>query len=423
MSVDTLKKQAIGAEEFAGLLQAFDPIKKMAVAVSGGPDSMALAFCLKRYQKTDVLAFIVDHNLRKGSSSEAEGVQKSLSEMGISAEILRWDHEPIITSVHEHARKARYHLLTKACHTHGIQDLFLAHHQDDQAETILMRMAKGSNIEGLSGMSSQTMREGIRLLRPFLSLRKDRLIVTCQEAGLSYVSDPSNTSDLFARGRLRKIMPLLAEEGLSIESLVRLGNHAAEVRQALDVAVRDFLIKFARSEIGGYVRIDRTALGSIPRAIGLRALASSLRFVHDHDYPPEQDGLAGFFDTILGATEDTARTFYGCIASVSENRVSILREPSAATDISPLNPQESVLWDNRWLVSADPLTKPSLIRALGNPSHEIVDLLAPKLRHQVPQGRVRASLPSIWIEGELHAIPSFEEKDGFHMVYRKRAFP
>jgi len=150
------KNPPLGAREFAALMETFVPFASplhVAVAVSGGPDSMALVFCVKRWldEKTEVgsiTAFIVDHDLRDASAAEAEQVRKTLMKIGIPAEILRWQHAPVTARLHETARTARRRLLTEACRRRAIPDLLLAHHSDDQAETILMRLAKGSGVDG-----------------------------------------------------------------------------------------------------------------------------------------------------------------------------------------------------------------------------------------------------------------------------------
>jgi tRNA(Ile)-lysidine synthase len=414
----------IGEGEFALLMEGFAPFpKKIALAVSGGADSMALAFCAKRWNRDACVALIVEHGLRDESADEAVQVKKRLAALGIPAEILPWKHGDVTARHHEKAREARYGLLTETCHRLGAEDLLIAHHRSDQAETILMRLAKGSGIDGLAGMAPQTTRDGIRLLRPFLALSKERLVATCAKAGIPTVADPSNLSEKYARGRLRKIMPLLAAEGLTVESLATLGQRAREAKDALDRVTQEFLKTTAQIEAGGVVCLDRAALRAAPRDIARRALAASLRFVHDDAYPPEHAALSGLLDAIAGGDGAGARTLYGCLASIAEKRVILLREPSAASEVLPLSAGVPVLWDKRWVVTAESLSFPATVRALGFPPHDDIDALAPRLRHKIPQGRVRASLPAIWEGEKLRALPSFDEKAPFRMVFGKRIFP
>ncbi len=419
----TLRDTALSADDIAQALNPFAPLSSpIALAISGGPDSMALAFCIKR-ANIPCIAFIVDHGLRSESTTEAEQVKRSLGTMGIRAEILRWHHPQISGAIHEKARQARYDLLLQACHQHGVTDLLTAHHADDQAETILMRIAKGSAVEGLSGIAPASMRGNIRLLRPFLNFPKSRLIATCDTDNIQFVTDPSNASDKFTRGRLRNIMPLLAQEGLTTENLLRLGARASEATEALATITHEFLRQTAQIEKYGSIRLDRRALSTPPRAIGLRAIAICLRIIHPNDYPPEQDALADAYDHILTSADDTTRSLYGCLISLTEKQVTLFREPAAATEICVLSPEQPITWDGRWVINADALTPKGEIRALGMPSHDIIDQLAPILRHDIPQGRIRATLPALWAGEKLVAIPSFTEKSGFYATLRNQAFP
>jgi len=420
---ETLIK-AIDAAEFSTLMEKFAPLSaKVALAVSGGPDSMALAFCMKRWGQRECTALIVEHGLREESAREAASVKKQLKKLGIPAKILPWKHDGIVGRVHEKAREARYELLTKECHKLGAGDLLLAHQSDDQAETVLMRLAKGSGIDGLAGIAPQSVRDGIRLVRPFLSISKERLKATCKTANIEAVTDPSNMSKKYARGRLRKIMPLLASEGLTVESLTNLAARARDAKEALDLATRAFLDTSASLGLGGSIQIDRPALRALPREIAFRAVSASLRRVNGEDYPPEHASLSALLDAIIGSKEEQTRTFYGCMISISQNKVVVLREPSAASEILHLPSGATVLWDGRWLVTADSKAPEMTIRALGLPPHEILDSLAPNLRRRIPQGRIRASLPAIWKGNKLFAIPSFDKKPPFWVVYKKQLFP
>ncbi|MDR3451026.1 MAG: tRNA lysidine(34) synthetase TilS [Alphaproteobacteria bacterium] len=420
---DCALETAISAEEFARLLDGFSPLaEKIAVATSGGPDSMALALCLKRWGLRDVTALIVDHGLRAESAMEAAQTKERLEALGLRAEILRWEHEPVKARLHEAARTARYQLLIGACHKIGAGDLLLGHQREDQAETILMRLAKGSGVDGLAGIAAQRMRDGVRLLRPLLGTGKARLVATCEQAGVAFVTDPSNASAKFARGRLRTMMPLLAEEGLSADMLIELGARMGEAADAIDHYARGFLQAAAQVERGGWVRIDRVPLRDLPRAVRMRALVLALRYVHEDFYPPERGGLADLLDAI--SEPAPPRTFYGCIVSALPERVAILREPAAVTETASFHSGESVLWDGRWKVTGTVEGDEGLeVRALGAAPHDRLDRLAPGLRHAVPQGRVRATLPALWRGDTLYAVPAFDEKAPLRASYRKQAFP
>lgn len=404
-----LSVEPIRAEEFASVLETLQhpAHAPLALAVSGGPDSMALAICALRWAQTTntkLVAFIVDHALRPQSGDETEQTHKTLSQLGMNSEILRWEHAPIVTRLHSTARKARYQLLMDACKKHGFDTLMLAHQREDQAETILMRLAKGSGIDGLAGMATKSESEGIRLLRPLLAFPKERLIATCGEAHISFITDPSNMSDQFARGRLRRVLPLLEKEGFTVDRLFDLGHRAAEARDALDHYANIFIQQHAQQDVAGVIRIDRAAMISQPRAIIQRVMTSALQAIYAQDYAPEYTTLNSLITTLLAPDTMPPRTLHGCLISLNEKYIIIMREYAGISDAPTLRPGETTSWDDRWNVALSPDAPVGdyIIRPLGNPPQNVIEKLAPGLTRLVPQGRARASLPSLW-QGRTNA--------------------
>ncbi len=373
---------------------------------------MALAFCMSRWateNKQSIHVFVVDHRLRVESKNEAAQTQQRLAGLGLKSEILSWDHGPVVTRLHVSARKARYRLLIEACKQRGINKLFLAHQKEDQAETILMRFAKGSGVDGLAGMRAQSVMGNVQLLRPFLNISKTRLIATCREAGLEFIEDASNRSEKFARGRLRKVMPLLEQEGLTIDRLIDLGERAAEAKEALDFYTHEFLREKSQRDKAGVIRFDLSDFKNLPRAIAGRALTMVLQEINKADYAPEHMSLVQLMDALCADGDMSVRTLHGCLISRTENQITIMREFAAITDAPTIKAGESIIWDGRWKVTITDAKESFTIRPLGNPPHEAVDARAPGLRKAVPQGRARASMPSIW-QGEcLVLVPSLDD--------------
>lgn len=374
----------------------------VALAVSGGPDSMAMAWLAKEQFGIEHLhAFIVDHALRPESGQEAQTVKMRLTAMGIKTNILRWEHDQITSRIHVIARQARYDLLIAACKTHNIKTLLLAHHKNDQAETILMRLAKGSGLRGLSGMKEAIERDGVTLRRPLLNTTKDKLIALCQTHQIPVVTDPSNKSDNYARGRLRRVHDALESEGFTEDRMIDLAARASDATDAITHYAHAFLRTHASPTFGGAVQINRSAFKMLPRAIALEVLSSILQTIHNSPYAPRRAQLL----EILGR-EDTA-SLQGCLIQKSEKHILILREPSAITDQKPIAPQETILWDGRWQVTYKDTKTGLEIRALGTQKHAVLQEIAPSILTKVPQGRVRASLPALWERNNLHSIPSF----------------
>jgi tRNA(Ile)-lysidine synthase len=212
------------------------PYPRLLLAVSGGPDSVALMLLVARHlangsRQIDVAT--VDHGLRPGSAQEAQQVAAWAQELGLPHHILPWRGPKPETRIQERARAARYHLLAACASGLGNAPIVTAHHADDQAETILFRLSRGSGVTGLAGMSLRAERGDAILLRPFLDTPKSTLEAFCRTADYAFLRDPSNGDRKYARARLRALAPLLAERGLDRDALLRLGARAARAEEAL----------------------------------------------------------------------------------------------------------------------------------------------------------------------------------------------
>jgi tRNA(Ile)-lysidine synthase len=227
-----LTVEAIGAL-FAPLARA----QGVLLAVSGGPDSIALLLMAASWAKAagvpPVEVATVDHALRPGSRPEAEAVAALCRRLELPHHLLEWRGEKPRSRIQERAREARYGLLINCARAIGADFLVTAHHADDQAETVLFRLLRGSGIAGIAGMPELATRDGIVLARPLLGLRKADLVAYCEERGENFALDPSNTDPRFARTRLRKLTELLAAEGLGAVEFARLARRAALMEEAV----------------------------------------------------------------------------------------------------------------------------------------------------------------------------------------------
>jgi tRNA(Ile)-lysidine synthase len=218
---------------------------RIIAAVSGGPDSMALMHLLARWNpgspRPPVTVVTIDHGLRPEAAEEAAFVAVEASALGWPHRTMIWTGEKPKTGLQEAAREARYRLLVQCAREEGASHLVTAHTQDDQAETVLMRMARGSGLTGLAGMRRERDREGIRHVRPLLDCPKEALLSLCASQGWRYVSDPSNADERFARVRWRKIMPVLATEGLTADRLAHVARRVVQAEEALDAKAQQAL--------------------------------------------------------------------------------------------------------------------------------------------------------------------------------------
>ncbi|MDP2620833.1 MAG: tRNA lysidine(34) synthetase TilS [Hyphomicrobiales bacterium] len=399
----------IGAAEANRLFAALSASPRLAVAVSGGADSTALMLLLARWKKTgaggpELSVFTVDHGLRAGSRKEAESVGEWALALGLAHEILTWRGDKPKSNIQAAARAARYRLLAEACHRDGIAALVSAHHRDDQAETFLMRLARGSGVDGLSAMDAVSEMMGITLFRPLLDVPRARLKATLKAAGQDWIEDPGNEDKRFARVRMRAVLERLAEEGVSAERLAATARHMRRARLALEAATDDLARAAARLEPAGFCTIDREALSAAPAEIALRLLARALMAVAGKPYRPRLERLERLFSG-LKETDRGRWTLAGCRIAASREEVLIWREAGRAglPEIS-LDPGKSALWDGRFHVEiAAEEAGPVAVRALGEEGwREVAGLCGEKPGLPAHIGR---TCISFWRNGKIVAAP------------------
>lgn len=250
------------------------------LAVSGGPDSVALMllaarWSLRRAKRIEVAT--VDHGLRAGSDEEARQVAAWAGALGFAHHVLRWEGAKPQTRIQERARDARYALLG-ACALQIAPNcpIVTAHHADDQAETILFRLTRGSGVAGLAGMAQSARLGGARLLRPLLGVAKARLEAMCRDAAHPFLLDPSNRNEAFARARLRALSETLSRQGLNADALLRLGARARRAEEALRFSAERAGEAALLERDGDRSIFDSAALRILPEEFLLRVLAADI---------------------------------------------------------------------------------------------------------------------------------------------------
>jgi tRNA(Ile)-lysidine synthase len=411
---DPVPPDAVTDDDFAARLDRlgpFDRPPRLAVAVSGGPDSMALCLLAARWvrrQGGDILALTVDHRLRPDSTTEAAAVGASLAQHDIPHRILPWADAPGQAS-QDAARRARYALLEAACRAAGIRDLAVAHHREDQAETVLLRLAKGSGIDGLAGMAPWRPAPWGRLLRPLLDLPKARLVATCAGFGVVPVDDPSNRRIRYARGRLRATHAVLAAEGLTDDRLVALARRAGQARAALDRITGDLIRRTVTLDPAGYAVVALPALREADPEIARRLLDSVTACI---------GGAAAPFDAVerlaasLGLGALLGRTLGRCRLRLAGDRLLVFRERRHLPVIAGPVPGASVLWDGRFRLEIPADTGPDdRIAAWGDGAKGVGR----------PDGLpfdAAATLPALWRDGHVLYVPSLVESAGNSLFLR-----
>jgi len=282
----------LDAGAFARLMAPFEPFEaspSLAVAVSGGRDSMALALLSHGWAAERdgcVVGLIVDHGLRAESAGEAVATADALARHGIDGAILAWSGAKPRAGLQAAARTARYRLLRDECRRRGILHLLLAHHADDQAETVAMRAARQSGPDGLAGMAALVEQPEVRLLRPLLSVSRTGLTATLLARDVQWLDDPSNLDPRFERARLRANgCPAPAR------SLVDLVGGRGVERSVRDRKCARAAVDMLEFDPEGVAAIDRTGFARLGRDLQMRLLSRLIQAVGGGDHPPRRERL------------------------------------------------------------------------------------------------------------------------------------
>jgi tRNA(Ile)-lysidine synthase len=332
-------EQALREEEASALFDGLEGLRGLLLAVSGGSDSTALLVIAARWAKKlkrapKLLAVTVDHGLRPEGKREAAQVKRLARRLGVPHRTLRWSGAKPKTGLQEAARIARYSLLAQAAVRAGYEHILTAHTLDDQAETVLLRLTRGSGLTGLAGMAHASAlpvgtRTAIFLVRPLLRIPKSRLVATLRAVGIGHSEDPSNRDPRFTRARLRLLMPALAREGLDARSLTRL---AARMRRA--EATVEFAVGAARAALApgvwperGPVVFDAVGFGGLPAEVALRLLGRALAQTGDEG-PLELAKLEQLYEALRQSRRPLRRTLAGALVTLDGDRLTVERAPA-----------------------------------------------------------------------------------------------
>jgi tRNA(Ile)-lysidine synthase len=309
------------------------------LAVSGGPDSTALLVLAARWAKRlkrapKLIAVTIDHGLRPEAAREAATVKELARRLGVQHRTLRWRGRKPRTGLQEAARYARYAFLAQIATRARFAHILTAHTLDDQAETVLFRLARGSGLFGLTGMAhaAPLPLNGVReifLVRPLLHLPKARLVATLQAARIAYAEDPSNRDPRFTRARLRTLMPALAREGLDARGLARLAARLRRAESTIQIAVQA-----ARSALApppwpqhGPIAFPTAPFAGLPAEVGLRLLGEAVAHTGDEG-PVELAKLESLYEALRQARSRLRRTLAGALITLSSDYLTVERAPA-----------------------------------------------------------------------------------------------
>ena len=303
----------ISVQQAKDLFAHWKAAPALVLAVSGGPDSLALMWLAARWRRAltrgpRLIAVTVDHGLRPEAAREARDVKRLARILDLPHRTMRWNGAKPKTGLPAAARTARYRLLVQAARANGATHILTAHTRDDQAETLLMRMLRGSGIAGLAAMARETEREGLMLARPLLDISKSQLVATLGKAKIAFADDPTNRDRSFTRPRLRALMPALAEEGGDSRNLARLATRLARANAAIEVLVDGAASYLALSDTRDASRFgfDAGAFAGLPEEIRLRLLKRAIDQI-GHEGPAELGKLEALLATLDRAIAEGKR--------------------------------------------------------------------------------------------------------------------
>jgi tRNA(Ile)-lysidine synthase len=384
----------------------------VAVAVSGGSDSLALLAAVDGWRKAPgrprVVVLTVDHGLSPGSDAAAKRVAAIAAARGLDARLLTWSGPKPRSNIEAAARLARYRLLAAAARAAGATHLLTAHSLDDQAETFLMRIERGAGVFGLAAMRRMIELDGLVLFRPFLAVPRSRLAATTAKAGLAAFEDPMNADPRFLRVRVRRALPALAEAGIGPELLAAAAARLGEAADAIDAAVDRLVADAVRIDDFAVARLDAQVLATTPAAVMARLTTRLLAAIGGEPYPPRHERLGALLAALSRPSPRLKRTLAGVVVERRPAAVLFYRELGRGGLASlAAAPGFCGAWDHRFEIGIPPDAPEGLtVAALGR--QRPPGYVRPP---GVPAGAI-AALPAIFAGGRLLAVPALGHDGG-----------
>jgi len=301
-----------------------------ALGVSGGADSLCLAYFSRIYAsefKNKIHILIVNHNLRKESSKEALKVKKILKRKKIESTILQWEGKKPKRNIQSNARNIRYSLISKYCEKKKIKYLFTAHHTDDQIENFFIRLFRGSGLTGLSSMSEKVSYSSkLKIIRPFLNIKKKYLEFATLNYFKTYIKDPSNQDDKFLRVKIRKYRKSMETDGLYTSNIIKTINNLLLANKALNYYKNKALHKHVSFITKNKCLVSNQMFLEESQEIVFKSFSDILSLVAGKYYPPRSKKIINLINRIKKNKYEKS-TLGGCVVEKKDNFLIVLKEP------------------------------------------------------------------------------------------------
>lgn len=367
------------------------------VAVSGGSDSIALLNMLYNTFPNKIIAVTIDHRLRAESTREAQHVSAWCQDLGISHHTIPWNHANPSANIQKKARDARYALLHNFCLNHNISTLCTGHTLDDQAETLFLRLMRGSGVDGLCCIPEVRIMNQLRIIRPLLSFHRSELRNYLDSMGKEWIEDPSNFDDKYDRVKIRALIQNLNLPQERIIQTVERMQLAQEVleRQKIELHAKCLTIDTANIFI-----IKRETYFSAPLETQLRLLADVLQTVPGSYNRPRWSSLRNLHD-IIKDRRQVGSNLHGCIIRLRKSNILIFREHKFCQEPLVIESGKTAIWDNRYHIE-NKSAVPLIAGALGEMNHEMLQF---DNWIQVPFAAKKSCLGLWSVDKQLLAVP------------------
>ncbi|MEE9454312.1 MAG: tRNA lysidine(34) synthetase TilS [Paracoccaceae bacterium] len=378
--------------------------ENLGVAVSGGSDSVALLHLLAA-RGTGLRAISIDHGLRPESGDEMQHVAQLCAALSVPHTIATWQDWDGAGNLQAAARHARQSLIKDWAQKAGITHVALGHTLDDQAETVLLRLARGSGVDGLSGMADLRNDGQLIWVRPLLHARRADLRIYLQSQGIAWADDPSNEDIKYDRVKARRALAVLADIGIDAKGLSTTANTLRRARHVLENATRDLADQCVTITKAGEVRLDLQVFDAALQDLQYRLLAGVLQWISGAPYRPRFESLRKVLEN---AAQENGQTLHGCVIRSQSGNLIVRREPSKANGACIVGEK---VWDNRWEIGRNnDADTADTIAALGDKG-----LLQCKNWRETGHAReVLLTTPALWKGTKLIAAPLAGMANGWY---------